>query len=57
MYRLKFNVALGSQIKEGDLQDILEHKPANWKKNNNSNDEALQTLYTINAVFTDRSKP
>lgn len=57
MYRLKFNVALGSQIKEGDLQDILEHKPSNWKKNNNSNDEALQTLYTINAVFTDRSKP
>lgn len=57
MYRLKFNVAICSQIKEGDLVDILEHKPANWKKNNNSNDEALQTLYIINAVFAYRSKP
>lgn len=33
-------MALGIQIKEGDLE-ILKHKPANWKNNNNSNYEAF----------------
>lgn len=57
MYKLKLNISLGIQIKEGDCLEILKHKPANLKKNNNNNSEALQTLGIINAVFADRSKP
>lgn len=57
MYKLKLNISLGIQIKEGDRLEILKHKPANLKKNNNNNSEALQTLGIINAVFADRSKP